>query len=183
MAAVTLDAVKRHLNITGDAADAELPTFIATAQAMVEELVGPISPVEIVGERHTSGTCQVWLHRTPVLTVVSVAERTGGTSTPLDPAAYFLDPDDGSLTREGYAGARFGGSLLLVTYEAGRDPVPPGLQWAIMELTAHLWRSTQAQRGGRARTDTLDATTGAAFGMPNRVRDALTPWLLPAAVA
>lgn len=161
---VDLEDVKIHGNITGTASDAELPSFIATAQRMVEMETGPIDPITVMDEEHPSGGGVLWLQHTPVLTITSLTAAgvsVGSTLYRLTPATGRVKRLVGSFTGE-----------ILVSYTAGRTaPYPETILWAIKELTIHLWRSTQAQRGGRSRGE--DVPMAASYGLPNRVRDAL----------
>ncbi|AGL19503.1 phage gp6-like head-tail connector protein [Actinoplanes sp. N902-109] len=170
---VGLADVKQHANITTTANDRELLDFIGTAEAMVEDLVGPVVPRTITGERLEvrPGDKIAWLNQAPVLSIVSIT-RNGVT---LDPGRYRLWPDTGQLDFD----SPWPWSWLpdaAASYEAGRRPIPDGIRWAAKELVTHLWQSTQSQRGGRGRGDVEPAA--APFGMPNRVADALEPWLL-----
>lgn len=181
---VGLAEVKEHGNITSTANDRELLDFIGTAQQMIEELVGPTVPQTFTDTfttdvprrygddyvRHVGGHPTLWLSRQPVMSVTSIAEN-GST---VDPSLYSLNLQDGTVARldrrHWYDGAT-------AVYRAGRNPIPEGIRWAAKELVIHLWRSTQAQRGGRARGDATDQVV-AGYGIPNRVKEALSPFLL-----
>jgi hypothetical protein len=183
--AVTLAEVKRHGNITGTASDDELPIFIETAQQMIADLVGPIVPTTITAELHTvrPGTLRLWLRHAPVLQVTTV--QVVGAAAPLSEGSWRLDAESGALYRTVAGGYTYWSHAdVLVTYQAGRNPVPAALRWAVMELTIHLWRSTQSQRGGRGRSTGGEdlALIGAGYGLPNRVEDALRPFLKSPAV-
>lgn len=182
---VGLVEVKEHGNITSTASDRELLDFIGTAQQMIEELVGATVPQTFtqgwsVPFRDRCRTYPVlWFDHGPVLSINSITEY----GNVVDPSLYLLN-DDGSVVRtDGRGWYADTAAPLSVIYRAGRAPIPEGIRWAGKELTIHLWRSTQAQRGGRARGDIGDAAVAAGFGMPNRVRDALAPFLLAPVVA
>ncbi|GLW32271.1 N,N-dimethylformamidase beta subunit family domain-containing protein [Actinoplanes regularis] len=183
--AVTLDEVKRHGNITGTASDDELPLFIETAQQMVGDLIGLVLPTTVTAEHHAvwPRAIRLWLRRSPVLAVTAVQLLSGTTTVTLSSSDWHLDQETGALYRLSGGSYTYWSGDVLVTYQAGRNPVPAGVRWAIMEQAIHLWRSTQAQRGGRARGDISDAAVAAGFGMPNRVRDVLLGALPPPAVA
>lgn len=187
--AVTLDEVKLHGNITTDANDDELLGFIGTAQQMVEQLVGITVPQTFTQTVTDSHRCHggypyptqhpyLWPRQQPLLDVTSVTES-GAT---VDPSLYLVDTEDGTIVRTDRRGW-YGVPEMPLTfvYRAGRLIVAEGICWGIKELTIHLWRSTQTQRGGRARGDTTE-TVAAGYGLPNRVRDALAPFLLAPAV-
>lgn len=173
---VTLTEVKEHGNITSTASDTELEDFIGTAQQMVEDLVGPTVP-QTVTQTWYGGQSSLSLSRLPVLSVESVTEY----GSAVDSGLYVVDPVIGEVFRadgRGWYGRR--DMPVVVAYTAGRDPVPAAIRWGIKELAIHLWRSTQTQRGGRARGDVADLPAG--YGLPNRVREALAPFLLVPAV-
>jgi len=174
---VGLAEVKEHGNITTSASDRELLDFIGTAQQMIEHEVGPVVP-QTFTEIVYAGTSTLLLAKTPVLSVQSITEN-GAT---VDPSAYNVDLATGVVSRiDGRDWMATSALPLSWTYRAGRSPIPEALRWAGKELTIHLWRSTQAQRGGRGRGEAAD--TAAAFGLPNRVADALIPYLRAATVA
>lgn len=182
---VGLDEVKEHGNITSTASDRELLDFIGTSQQIIEQLVGPTVPTTITGERHRATGTTIWLDRAPVLSVTAVQEYSGTAPlTALIAGEWALDAASGRLDRTTLSGypSYWLGTEVVVTYRPGRTPIPEAIRWAAKEQTIHLWRSTQAQRGGRARGDT-EVTSAAPFGVPNRVRDALAPYLLLPAVA
>jgi hypothetical protein len=174
---VGLAEVKEHGNITSTASDRELLDFIGTAQQMIELEVGPTVPQTFTETVYACGNAVI-LGRHPVLSVTSITEY----GAVVDPSLYAADLSRGIITRldgrHWYADATY---PLTYTYRAGRSPIPEALRWAGKELTIHLWRSTQAQRGGRGRGD--DPGTAAPFGLPNRVADALVPFLRAATVA
>lgn len=175
---VGLAEVKEHGNITSMANDRELLDFIGTAQQMIEDLVGVTVP-QTVTETVYDIEGALWLSQAPVLSVTSVTEY-GAT---VDPALYVIDALAGSIRRTDgrpWHGAAY--QPITYVYRAGRAPIPEGIRWAGKELTIALWRSTQAQRGGRARgSDAPETPTG--YALPNRVREALAPFLLVPAVA
>jgi len=174
---VGLAEVKEHGNITTSASDRELLDFIGTAQQMIEHEVGPTVP-QTYTETIYAPAHALLLGHTPVLSVLSVTEY----GVTVDPSLYNVDLATGTVTRKDCR-RWFASDLQPATwvYQAGRSPIPEALRWAGTELTIHLWRSTQAQRGGRGRGDVPD--TAAAFGLPNRVADALIPYLRAAMVA
>ena len=176
MAAVSLEDVKAHGNITSTANDDELGLFIDTAQELIEGYIGVIVP-RTVTETLCAYERTVQLKYAPVLTVASVTEY-GGT---VGAGLYLLDPAYGTLVRTDGRGWYAAPSYpLVITYQAGRMPVAASIRWAIMELTITLWRGTQAQRGGRGRGEAPDAPTG--YALPNRVREILDPFILIPAV-
>jgi hypothetical protein len=176
---VGLSEVKEHGNIVGTGSDRELLNFITTAQEMIEGAVGSVVPATYTAERHRSGGYRIWLDHTPVLSITAVEQYNNAAMIGAVAAGLWqLDPSSGSLARVTTAGTYtyFAGTEVAVTYRAGRSPIPEAIRWAAMELTIHLWRSTQTMRQGRSRGE--GAETAAGYGMPNRVREALAPYLL-----
>jgi hypothetical protein len=170
MAAVPLVDVKAHLNITGTNNDAELLGFVDTAQEIVEQLVGPVEPRTVTETFYANGS--VFLAVTPVISITSVTEY-GAT---VDGSLYAVDGDE-LIRLDGRSWYGSHASALGVTYQAGRayGSLPAAIAWGIKEETAHLWRTTQAQRGGRSRGEEQAAPIG--YALPNRVREALAPFM------
>jgi hypothetical protein len=176
---VGLAEVKEHGNITTTSHDRELLDFIGTAQQMIEDIVGVTVPRTFTETHYATPGGYVWLREAPVMSVTSVDEY----GAPVDPSLYIADLNAGAIGRtDGRSWHADSTTALTTVYRAGRAPIPEGIRWAAKELTIALWRSTQAQRGGRARgTDAPEAPTG--YALPNRVREALAPFLLVPAVA
>jgi hypothetical protein len=167
---VGLAEVKEHGNITSSTYDRELLDFIGTAQQMIEDEVGATVP-RTVTETIYANASTLLLGEGPVISVQQVTEY-GNT---VDPAAYILNTATSAVMRTD--GRCWYGSTaypVTVVYRVGQAPIPEAIRWAGKELTIHLWRSTQAQRGGRGRGEA--AESAASFGLPNRVRDALAPF-------
>lgn len=174
---VGLAEVKEHGNLTSNVNDRELLDFIGTAQQMIESEVGVTVPRTVTETVYVGGPLLL-LAETPVISVQSITEY-GST---VDPSLYVLDANAGAIRRaDGRNWAATSSTPLTWTYRAGRAPIPEAIRWAGKELTIHLWRSTQAQRGGRGRGEASE--TAAAFGLPNRVRDALIPYARAVTVA
>lgn len=174
---VGLAEVKEHGNITSAGSDRELLDFIGTAEQMIEAHIGPVVPRTVSAERLTirPGATMAWLAYAPVLEVITVVEN----GITLEPADYLVWLDTGQADR--LSGGTWCGREALFTYRAGRNPIPAAIRWAAKELTVHLWRSTQAQRGGRARGEQAESAAG--YALPNRVREALIPFALSPLVA
>jgi hypothetical protein len=176
MAAVSLAEVKLHLNITNTTNDAELSTFIETAQQIVEQLVGPVEPRTFTETFYRNGA--VLFSKMPVISITSVMEYGATVSSSL----YVNDGSGELLRTDGRSWYGSAAYPLVVEYIAGRayGALPATIAWGIKEQTAHLWRTTQSQRGGRSRGDEPAAPIG--FALPSRVREALAPYLLIPAV-
>jgi hypothetical protein len=174
MAAVSLEDVKLHLNITSTTNDTELTTFIDTAQEIVEHYVGPVEPQTVTETFYRNGA--IFLSITPVISITTVTEYAAVVGS----SFYTVDGDE-LIRLDGRSWYGSHGAPLTVVYEAGRayGNLPAAIGWGIKEETAHLWRTTQSQRGGRSRGDEPAAPMG--YALPNRVREAIAPFMrLPA---
>lgn len=173
---VGLAEVKEHGNITSTASDRELLDFIGTSQQLIEQLVGATVPQTVTETVYCAGV-YLELRSAPVLSVTSVTEY----GLTVDPGLYVVDTQAGTVRRtDGRRWYGASGTPVTYVYRAGRTPIPEGIRWAAKELTIALWRSTQAQRGGRGRGDGPDTPTG--YALPNRVVEALAPFLLAPSV-
>lgn len=185
MALLTLDEAKAQLNLTGDADDDELQTYVDAVTAPIEEFIGPVEPRE-VAERHDaeSGRRALVLRTTPVLSLTSVEPLLdGGVSYAVD--GLVLDPDTGEVRRRDRGWFR---GLLLVTVQAGRDQTPTTVNLAARMLVQHLWRTQRPARGGALPGSGEDYSVGQpipgfGYAVPNRVLELLAPYRLPPGVA
>lgn len=170
MAAVNLDDVKAHLNIKGVEHDDKLRGFIAAAEAVIAQRVGPLEPTEVTVD--LAGGSALALPVYPVLELTSVASA-GNT---LAHAGFIIDAGAG-LVSNGTSGFWLT-TPYTVTYSAGRNPCPDDLKLAVKELVRHLW---ETQRGPTARPGTRDSDAasntvpGAAYMFPFRVEQLLAP--------
>lgn len=189
MSIASLDETRDYLNIAiaDPTANTELQRFIDAADPVIEDIVGPVTSASVT-EWHNGGRPYIVLRQNPVLSVGTVTEYTGATANVLtvatDPSAfgswtYTFDPD-GILYRVTSAGSGFfaaGATNIQVQYTVGRNPVPPNIKLAALELIRHLYQSTQ--QGGRpqfggASEDMPWAPAG--FAVPTRVIELLAPY-------
>lgn len=183
MALLTLDEAKAQLAIASSGSDTELQIYIDALTAAIERFVGPITPQEAseVIEGRTATLC---LSRTPVLSLTAVEPLLNGGQS-LDVASLVLDGSAGIVRQ--YSGASFAGGLWRITYQAGRDEIPPTVQLAARILLQHLWRTkygaARGTSGGGDDYDVTQPTPGFGYAIPNRVLELLEPYRLPAAVA
>lgn len=171
---IGLAEAKEHRNITATADDRELLDFIGAAQKMIEGKVGPVVPFPVVDEVHYPATDLLVLKNSPVVEVTAVQEYSGGTGLGVLPAGqYRLDQQAGMLRRLTASGSAgwWQGSEVRVSYTPGRRPIPDNLRLAAKELVGHLWKRSQALRGGgRAGQATPEETVaGMGYAMPNAV--------------
>lgn len=190
---VSLEEVKKHLNksLTKHEDDDELRGFIDAAQVVIEDITGPVVPIEyteLYSGLGFAGGKYLILRNRPVASIVSITEDVGGTPISLVEEAGLGTTNDFLLMKgEGFVLRRYNGRTgiwakgddnIRVVYRAGRYPLPANVKLAARELTGHLWRNTQLARGSiRAAAgadDILAATQG--YSLPNRVVELLAPF-------
>lgn len=160
---VTLDEVRRHLRYpaadTQD--DAALQLFMDAADQVMVKECGANVAIQY-NEYYNGGNSAIFLRHVPVLSVEQVEEGWGFATFVLDYVqvdtaavatnfAYSIDdPDNGYITRRTSGNVlipfQAGTSNIHVTYTAGRNPIPPIIKLAELELIAHWWQGSQ-QRG------------------------------------
>lgn len=141
-----LAQAKAHLNMTGDAHDAELTRFIEAAVQVVERHLDRAVAVRPVVARQRVHGHQVVLDVVPVVSVTSVTELDGtGTWSGAD---LIVDAEsgvvEGRYTRPIYGHVQ-------VNYVAGTDPVPPNYTLAAAMIVGEMWEQTQRARGAGRR--------------------------------
>ena len=170
MSTLTLTEAKQHLNITVTTYDAELQTFIDSAEAAIAKRCGPLAATSTTVR--VRGGCSLSLPVTPTISLTSVTPVLGSALTLAD---LHLEPS-GEVTYN--TGAVFPAPWYDVVYSAGRSSVPADLLAAVKELLRHLWTT---QRGGSARpggpvSDALSNTIpGSAYTFPIRVEQLIAP--------
>jgi hypothetical protein len=181
---VSASDVRTHLNLTDTTQDAELVGFISAAQAMVENITGPVLPA-VYTETFNGGQTELVLSEYPVLSITSVVENSQGTASTLAELvapysdttglSYRVDYSIGTLTRwSGTMQSRWAAGLgtVTVTYTAGRASVPPDVRLATLRLIEHLW--TSQQNSGRLRGGSPDIPA-AGHAIPWFVEELLQP--------
>jgi len=167
---ISLDDVRAHLKRDNTVADEKLRGFRDAACRMIEDRMGPVAPVT----RASDGRgCMVILER-PVVSVTSVVQLPGGAAVPAADAVagtdgWALDAGAGLLAlSRSYGRVR-------VTYRAGRSPLPGNFRLAALELTAHLWRTSQHNTSGGRPSLGVDETVvpGVSYALPYNVRQLL----------
>jgi hypothetical protein len=167
---VSLAEIKKFLNITGGADDAEVAEFAAVASKMCEDRTGRAWIVADRTEEFVGGSSSLFLSA-PVASVTEVVED-GATLASGDyrVRAY------GILAREGCAW----GSDVTVTYTAGVTTIPTPVRDGVKLLTRHLW---ETQRGGsrlpRRGVDEDTYNPGATYSLPRRVLELWAPYTAP----
>jgi len=192
VAIVTLDEVKARVNDASSANDYELEGFVASAQAVVEAIVGPVEPRD-VEEWLDGGGPTVVLRHFPVVEVTLVEEYAGTVPSTLveEPlsggsftsAGYLLDAEIGTLTRTvGGAPSRFvcGQGNVRVQYVAGYadGTVPANYKDAVLELIRENWgpqRAAGPSTLGVVGEITAHGGPRTGFFVPGRVKELLNP--------
>jgi hypothetical protein len=183
---VGISDIRTHINTTGleKTGDAELLNFAATAQAMVENITGPIVP-QTFTETFDGGQVRLILSEYPVLSIASVVENSQGTASTLAELAapysdttglsYRVDYSIGTLTRwSGTMQTKWAAGLgtVTVTYTAGRAGLPADVRMAVLRLVEHLWTSQQGRGPTRGGSPDIPA---AGHAMPWFVEELLQP--------
>lgn len=194
---VDLTDTLAHLNMAMPAdAGAKVQTYIDACTVVVEDVVGPVIPVQIT-EIHSGGDTSIWLRRRPVLSVVSITELIGMTAYTLteqpvgqavDNFGYSIDDAvNGKIVRRSAASTPFpfygNTGNITVVYMAGRDTVPANIKFGLLELLRLAWQ--YGQQGNRPPFGALSAAgaaeessvTPTGFLVPNRVKEFLQPSL------
>lgn len=169
---VTLDELKKHLNISRNTDDAELLFTLDAAHGAVEGIVGPIRH-RVVTETVRTNSRTVVLRFSPIVSVTSLTA--GGANV-----TYTLDPVTGLL------GDVYASGAMTATYVAGRTVVPDQIRYAILIVAAHLWRTQQgaaSPSSGLQGEEDPFPTPGLGFAIPARAQDLLAPYALPPTVA
>lgn len=186
MPTVTLDDVKKHLNITRGADDAELLDFLAAATAAVEKLVGPLAARTVTEEIDEHGP-RIVLSQTPVQSVESVLIEPWLGADPMDDtAAWRLNKTTGVLRRMVIGGSLpyYGrGSIFTVTYTVGRDTVPPDLYRAVLTQVGEMWRSQRGSMPMQPGSEAEPSYVGTVGFLAPSVMELLLPHLIPPGAA
>lgn len=167
MSVLTLALAKTHLNITVSTFDAELQTFIDSAEAVIGQHCGPLTSTPTTA-RVVPHDTRLPLPVTPAIDLTSVTPADGAALTLSD---LYLNTAAGVVTYN--AGTSFTARYYTVVYNAGRSSVPADLLLADKELVRHLWAT---QRGSTARPGPAGSDTpGAAHMLPFRVSELISP--------
>lgn len=171
MSALSLSDAKAHLNLpsTSTTYDAELQSMIDAAEAIIGNVVGPLTAQDPRTDRVQGGNPLVL----PVAPVASVASVVVAGGSAVDLAGVTVLKDAGVL-RMADPSLDFTQPLYDVTYTPGRASVPADLLLAVKEMVRHLW---ETQRGSSQRPGTSDEPepTGG-YLMPWRVEELIEPY-------
>lgn len=168
---VSLADMKKQLNMTGTADDAELIEFGQAATAVVEQYVGAVAR-RVVAETVNGGRSSVLLTTTPVIGVTSVTES----GTVLDASGYYLIPGSGVLQRvAGLTSISFlsGTGNVTVVYTAGKTIVPANERLAAKMIIQHMWETQRPAGGGPFTQGGDDYDPRYSYSVPRRALELL----------
>jgi hypothetical protein len=174
---VSLDEARRHLRFPAadTADDASLALFIDAADDVMRKETGDNVPI-LYDESHDGGDKFIFTYHKPVLSVENVEEGWGFQNYELDfvevnspPGqtgifSYSIDNSEtGMISRRtaGNINTRFlkGVSNIRITYTAGRNPIPPVIRLATLELIAHWWQNSQQRTTGNSGAYSYDSVS------------------------
>ena len=155
---LTLAEAKAALNIPAATADydTELAQVITAASRFVDSVFGPVVRRTITDERHYGAGTSVTLNQSPVASVTTVTEYSGGVATVLtaesDTVAGTYTLDDNVLHRRAsWGGAYFARQSVVVTCVAGRyastATVDAKFKEAAVVALIHFWQHRGANSG------------------------------------
>lgn len=167
---VSLQDAREHLKKEGLSDDEKLRGFIRAACRLIKDRMGHVAPVDLT----TDGEGRTVVLERPVIAIQSVVRVPGGEAVPeANPVAgvhgWTLDGAAGLVRLSQPVGR------VRVTYRAGRSPIPPNFRLAALELTAHLWRTSQLNGLGGRPTLPADEVVvpGVTYALPYAVRQLL----------
>jgi hypothetical protein len=150
MSTLQLADAKTHLNINVGTYDVELQSFVAAAEALMADRVGPLTAASVTS-RVRGYTRSLALPQFPVVSIQSVTP-VGGTA--LDIATLQFVPDSVRLVEYIVTGGYFASPWYDVVYTAGRTvsaTVNADIYKNGLELVRRMW-ATQRGRAGQPLT-------------------------------
>lgn len=201
---LTLDEGKRALNIplADTSFDTEVASYITAVSQRMDDLCGPVVKRTITGEVHDGGYGFIFPAHTPVLSVTTVAQYSGGTATTLtaetavastanDYLVVGLGTHESTIRRRSsWSDTYFtaGRSNVVITYIAGRfndtASVSAKFKQGAAKMLSLLWKGDQG-----AGTVTFGAPTEfdgigiVGFAVPRAVTDLLAYEIRPPVIA
>lgn len=170
---ISFEDAKARLNLSA-VRDDELQDMIASAVAEQEHWVGAVAPRTVVETVYPSGG-RLWLSTRPVLAVVSA---TYNGSPVVTTGEWLLGLPAAGDVSSSYGGF-YGSTPYVVTYTAGRNPVPQDLvEAALLRVQA----SYETQRGpaGLPLADVESPGSSTSYPLILRAQDKEAPYRLPA---
>lgn len=167
---ISLDDVRAHIKRADTEQDEKLRGFRDAACQMIKDRMGHVAPVELA----FNGCGRTIVLERPAVAVISVVQVSSGDAVPEADAlagvpGWTLDGGAGLLRLDRDYGHLRG------MYRAGRVPTPGNFRLAALELTAHLWRTSQHNTSGGRPTLGVDETVvpGVSYALPYSVRQLL----------
>lgn len=172
---ISLAHFRSFINKTHTRDDEKIRTFIAGSCAVINDRVGQVSPITVTEDVDTTNG-YVRLSKYPIISIESVQTLPGlALATPGNRATgqtgWYFD-----AVTDPYKPFNLGLSgWFRVTYRAGLLEIPQNFILAALELTRHLWKSSQQNPGGGrppVPTDEI-VINGVSYAMPYNVRQLL----------
>jgi hypothetical protein len=174
---ISVADAKHHLKRQGTTSaidDEKLRSFVSSACQMITDRMGQVSPTTVVHDVTKLGDTIV-LPTRPVISVTSVQRLPGLAVLPqADEGAGVHGWKPPSVEGVLEHTTTFGGRVR-VTYRAGRTPLPANFRLAALELTGHLWRTSQHNPAAGRPVLQADeqVVPGVTFALPYTVRQLL----------
>ena len=186
MGIVSLDEVKRHLNIltTDTTNDEELRHFMDVAGDMAEEYTGIILGQRTFTETLDGGDTVLRVNNPLILSISSLTENSVALVQGTD---YYIDRTGQRLFRIVASNLFYGTASgiwkpgiqnIAITYRAGFVNPPPLARQGVLELIRHLWL-TQRGSMNMSSLNPDEYQPSAGYSMPRRVEELLTFPSLP----
>lgn len=173
---ISLAHFRTFINKAHTKDDEKMRTFIAASCAVINDRVGQVSPTTFV-EDVESINGYVRLRKYPIISIQSVQTLPGLTAMTQGNRAsgqigwYFAPNTDARMPFNlGTSG------WFRITYRAGLLEIPQNYILAALELTRHLWQTSQQNPGGgRPPVPTTDdvVVNGVSYAFPYNVRQLL----------
>lgn len=156
--------------------DETIRTFISGSCAVINDRMGQVAPMTFTEDVQTRNN-YARLSRTPIMAVLSVERLPGLVSVPeanmvTGTKGWRFNPVSDSHTPL-YVG---GSGWYRISYRAGYEDIPQNFILAALELTKHLWQTSQQNPGGGRppiSTDDNVVINGISYAMPYNVRQLL----------
>jgi hypothetical protein len=169
---LVLADLKTHLNIdlSDTSQDSELQGFLDAAIDVAEGIVGPITVRSFTETHYGHAGGPLFLFRTPVESVESVANGYG----PYSLVGLTADTSMGAVRSASSYGLR---GDVTVTYTAGRATIPAAVRLAVLIIAAHLWETQRGAAPLPFGVNDVDAPTpGLGYAIPRRAEELLAPF-------
>jgi hypothetical protein len=169
---LTVQQARDYLNTqsTTSVSDAELQTFIDSAEAAIAKRCGPLAPTATTASHVYGGSSCLSLPCTPAISLTSVTSATGDV----------VSVADLSVSKAGIVEYPSGGSFparwYVVVYQAGRTTVPADLLNGVKQLVSDLFES---QRGATTRPGLAPEVPAMPFLFSYKVQALIEPYVQP----